>query len=124
MADIYNQSVANAIIDFIDQSLSDDKPKPASFVYDLAEKSFGLSKEEIPKNPEAFEKALEGAFGSDSAVIKMDMKKLIVETFHLREDLSNQELSDLISEIEISVSTLVEYRTFFWITINLGCDAL
>jgi hypothetical protein len=102
------ESASDLILECIDQSLSCHIPELLSLVYDLAEKSFGISKEEIPQNPDAFEEALEGAFGTSSAEIEAEMKKLIVETFHLREDLNFHALPELISEIMISTNAIEE----------------
>jgi hypothetical protein len=104
--------VSELIVECIDQSLSDLKSGPASFVYDIAEKSFGVTKEQIPEKPEAFEEALEGVFGSRSALVEMEMKKLIVETFHLREDQHYHALPELITEIVSSANNMGESFMF------------
>jgi hypothetical protein len=93
------ESVADFIVECIDQSLSDLENVPALLIYKIAEESFGVSKEEIPKKPEAFEEALELTLGSRSVVVEMEMRKLIVEAFHLREECSYHGLPQLIAEI-------------------------
>jgi len=104
--------VTDLIVECIYQSLSNLKPGPATLVYAIAEKSYGVSKEQIPVKPEAFTEALERVFGAGSPQIEMAMKKLIVETFHLREDQNYLSLPLLISEVVYSTNSTGEPPVF------------
>jgi hypothetical protein len=112
MSHISQDIVSELIVDCIDQSLSSLETFPALLVYSIAQQSFGVSREEIPEKPEAFEEALEGVFGTRAALIEMDMTKLIVESFHLCEDLKFHALPELISEIVTSTNNVGEYPEF------------
>jgi hypothetical protein len=96
------------MIECIDQTLSELEICPALFIYSTAEKSFGVSKEEIPEKPEAFEDSLDSVLGSSSVKVKIEMKKLIVETFRLRFESIHLELAELMWEIMYGTNPLEE----------------
>jgi hypothetical protein len=110
----HQESMIDLIVECIDQSLWDLESVPVLLIYKMAEESFGVSKEEIPKKPEAFEKALELILGSHSVAVEMEMKKLIVETFHLREECSYHGLSQLIAEITNNTNMIEEEIFDIW----------
>ena len=114
MLETPQESVVNLIVECIDKSLSDVESVPALLIYKMAEKSLGVSKEEIPKKPEAFEEALELFLGSRSAAVEMEMKKLIVETFRLREECCYHGLPQLIAEIMNNTNTIEEELSDTW----------
>jgi len=99
IAESGQESASDVLVECIDRSLSDLKICPVSYVYEIAKESFGVPKEEIPENPDAFEEALQSLFGSKSDAIEMEMKKLIIETFRLRKECTLLELPELIFEI-------------------------
>ncbi len=105
MAQISQNIVADQLVECIDQTLSELETCPALFVHAVSKKSFGVSRDQIPEKPEAFEEALENVFGSYSARVVMEIKKQIAQTFHLREGMICCSLPELICEILLCTSS-------------------
>jgi hypothetical protein len=63
------------VLDSIDVALKKYGSSVAQVVYFQLENSFGLKKEEIPKNPEVFVSCLDGFFGGGTSTVKMSILK-------------------------------------------------
>lgn len=66
-------------------------------IYWYLNKEFGMKKEEIPKRPEEFVKALETVFGSGAKVIERLMIDAIAEEFRL--NLQVESLEEAVQEV-------------------------